>query len=138
MPCFYVEKIFVMCWYSITDLNSTDFLFKPIVLHKSDNTYKFHSGSLSYTRCREILKDALESIGLDAKKFGLHSLRSGGASAAAAVGVPDRLFKRQGRWRSDSSKDRYIKETMSNKLLVSMNLINALLICTDESRVFFT
>ena len=72
--------------------------------------------------CREILKDALESIGLDAKNFGLHSLRSGGASAAAAVGVPDRLFKRQGRWRSDSSKDRYIKETMSNKLLVSMNL----------------
>ena len=77
---------------------------------------------MSYSRCREIIKGALQEIGLDASKFGVHSLRSGSDSAAAAFGVSDRLFKRHGRWKSDLSKDSYIKETMSNKLLVSMNL----------------
>lgn len=33
--------------------------------------------------------------------YGLHSLRRGGASRAAALGVPMRHIKRQGRWRSD-------------------------------------
>ena len=77
---------------------------------------------MTYTRTREIVKDALKSIGLDSSKFGLHSLRAGGASAAAAIGVPDRLFKRHGRWKSDSSKDRYVKGSFENKMLVSMNL----------------
>ena len=34
---------------------------------------------------------ALHDIGLDRKDFGVHSLRSGGATAAANRGVPDRL-----------------------------------------------
>ena len=44
----------------------------------------------------------------DIPKIGTHSLRSGGASAAANAGVPDRLFKRHGRWLSDSAKDGYV------------------------------
>ena len=40
--------------------------------------------------------------------FGLHSLRAGGASAAANSHVSDRLFKRHSRWKSEKSKDRYI------------------------------
>ena len=40
----------------VTDFSSQDFLFKPITLFKSDNTYRFRAGSLSYTRCSEILK----------------------------------------------------------------------------------
>ena len=47
---------------------------------------------ISYTRAREIILDALESIGLDKSKFGLHTLRSGGAAAAASAGISDRLF----------------------------------------------
>ncbi len=104
------------------DLSLSDYLFRPIVMFKSENKYRLRDGKLSYTRCREIFKETLEEVGLDSTKFGLHSLRSGGASAAAAVGVPDRLFRRHGRWKSESSKDRYVKETLSNKMLVSMNL----------------
>ena len=62
-------------------------------------------GSLSYTRVREFFLQKLTSLGFDAKQFGLHSLRSGGATAAAQAGVPDRLFKRHGRWRSEAAKD---------------------------------
>jgi hypothetical protein len=61
-------------------------------------------------------------MGLDASLFGLHSLRAGGASAAAALGVPDRLVKKHGRWRSDNAKDGYVKESLFNSLSVSLNL----------------
>ena len=108
----------------LSDLTLSDYLFRPLVMYKSYNKHGLRAGeySLSYSRCLELFKKALGQIGVDSSKFGLHSLRSGGASAAAAVGVPDRLFKRHGRWKSDSSKDRYVKETFENKMLVSMNL----------------
>ena len=80
------------------------------------------SGKLSYSRCREILKFALSEIGENPAVFGLHSLRAGGVSAAAAVGIPDRLLKKQGRWKTDVSKDRYVKEDLSNQLRVSSSL----------------
>ena len=99
-----------------------DFLFRPVNFCKSLNTYKLRSGQLSYTRCLELLKQALFSVGLDPKKFGMHSLRSGGASAAANIGVPDRLFKKHGRWRSETAKDGYIQDSMKDRLSVSLNL----------------
>ena len=40
----------------------------------------------------------------------MHSLRSGGESATAAVGIPERLIARQGGWRSSSTVRRYIQE----------------------------
>ena len=49
----------------------------------------------------------------------MHSLRSGGATAAANAGVLDRLFKRHGRWRSESAKDGYVKDSVSSLLSVS-------------------
>ena len=66
--------------------------------------------------------EMLEAIGLDKKKFGLHSLRSGGASAAANAGVPDRCFKRHGRWKSENAKDGYIKDTLKERLSVSKSI----------------
>jgi len=76
---------------------SREFIFRPLYLCKSVNTYKLRStGQLTYTRVRESFISALQSIGLDHKKFGLHSLRSGGAAAAAAAGVDHRLFKNMG------------------------------------------
>ena len=79
-------------------------------------------GSLSYTRLRELFLQKLTSLGFDAKQFGPHSLRSGGATAAAQVGVPDRLFKRHGRWRSETAKDGYVKDSMSSLMYVSQSL----------------
>ena len=64
----------------------------------------------------------LKNLGLDKSKFGLHSLRSGGASAAANPGIEDRLFKKLGRWKSERAQHRYVKEDMYTKLSVSKNL----------------
>ena len=55
--------------------------------------------------------DKLKSLGYDPNRYGLHSFRAGGATAAAnAPGLNDRLFKRHGRWKSESAKDSYVKE----------------------------
>ena len=66
--------------------------------------------------------EKLVAIGLDKRQFGVHSLRSGGASAAAQASVPDRWFKRHGRWRSENAKDGYIKENLQDRLQVSRSL----------------
>jgi integrase len=72
--------------------DSTDYIFRPLCFCKSVNSHKLRSGKLSYTTAREILLSALEILGLNKKFFGLHSLRSGGATAAAAAKVEDILF----------------------------------------------
>lgn len=84
--------------------------------------YKLKSKQLSYTRSREILKKAMVDIGEDPKEFALHSLRSGGASAAANHGVPDKLFKKHGRWSSETAKDGYIEDSVKSRMSVSLNL----------------
>lgn len=67
------------------------FLFRGIVHTKSGEQFR-KKGGISYTRVRDHVLQKLAALGLDPKRFGLHSLRSGGASAAANVDVPDRLF----------------------------------------------
>ena len=57
-----------------------------------------------------------------AREFGLHSLRAGGATAAANSKVPDRCFKRHGRWRSENAKDSYVKDTLESGLEIYKNL----------------
>ena len=74
---------------------------------------------LSYTR---IDLEKIAAIRLDSKEFGLHSLRSDGASPAANAGVPDRWFRRHGRWLSENAKDCYVKDTLEDHLSVSKNI----------------
>ena len=64
----------------------------------------------------------IEQLGMDPKLFGMHSLRAGGATAGANVRVPDRLFKHHGRWRSESSRDSYVKDSVERRLSVSKSL----------------
>ena len=71
---------------------------------------------------RELLKQKLVELGFNPVDFSLHSLRAGGATAAAAAGVPDRVFKRHGRWKSKTAKDGYIKDSLHKRLLVTQNL----------------
>ena len=101
-----------------------NYIFRSISYFKSIKKYKLCkiNKPLSYTRARELLLKALGIIGLDVSNFGLHSLRSGGVTEAAANNVPDRLLKMHGRWKSDISKDGYILESMQNRLSVTKNL----------------
>ena len=54
--------------------------------------------------------------------LGLHSLRAGGATAAANIDVNERCWKRHGRWKSDRAKDGYVLDDVSHMLQVSKNL----------------
>lgn len=96
-------------------------LFRGIVVTGSGERLRA-GGSLSYTRLRELFLKKLAALGFDPKQFGLHSLRAGGASTAANAGVPDRLFKRHGRWRSETAKDGYIKDSVPALMSVSQSL----------------
>ena len=68
--------------------------------------------------------DAFSQLGFPSRLFGLHSLRSGDATATAAANacINDRLFKRHGRWRSDNAKDGYVKDNLDLLLSVSKSL----------------
>lgn len=59
---------------------------------------------LPYHVARKLVLAMIARIGLDPKKFGLHSLRSGGATTAASRGAKDRSISRHGGWRSTFSK----------------------------------
>jgi len=99
-------------------------LFRPVRLFKSCNTYKLYGGKLSYTRCREIFKDCLKELGLDHRLYGLHSLRSGGATSAVrnSSNPSERVVKLHGRRKSDSAKDMYVLEDISKRLQITSQL----------------
>lgn len=103
---------------------SSEALFQNIRFYKASNSYRLCSTKLSYSRCLESFKECLSKLGYDAKLYGLHSLRSGGASSAVKnnKGITDRLLKLHGRWKTDTAKDMYILEETDNRLSVSSNL----------------
>lgn len=99
------------------DLTSQLYLFHPIVGSKPDRLQE--AGQLTYTHLRELLKHKLKELGYPSADFGVHRLRAGGATAAASNGVPDRLFKKHGRWRSETAKDGYVEDPLEERLLVT-------------------
>ena len=57
-------------------------------------TSQDQSTFIIYTRVREIILATLKAIGLKHRLYGTHIMREGGASLAANMAIPDRLFKR--------------------------------------------
>ena len=53
------------------------------------------------------------------REYGLHSIRSGGASTAVNNGVSERLIGEHGRWKSGYSRDRYLKDDKTARLSVT-------------------
>lgn len=110
-------------YFKLAELSpeSTQKLFRGIV--KSAGGEKLRQGgSLSYTRIREMLLGKLQELGHNPALYGTHSFRAGGATLAANSGVEDRMFKRHGRWASESAKDGYIKDSLETRLQVSKSL----------------
>lgn len=101
--------------------NSEEFLFRPISKTKLGEKLRAY-GKLSYSTLRELFKKKLTELGYPAVDFGLHSLRVGGATVAVSAGVPDRLFKRHRRWRSENAKDGYIEDSVDKRLSVSESI----------------
>ena len=104
-----------------TTWNDQMFLFRPIT--KSGKAEKLRgSSSISYSCLQELFRKNLKKLGYDPDKFGLHSLHAGGATAAANNGMPDRLFKRHGCWKSDKTKDGYVVDSAKLRLSVSQQI----------------
>ncbi len=78
------------------------------------------SKPLTYTRFREIFKQALASIKIrHPEKYTCHSLRIGGASFAVQNGVPTPLIKKHGRWVTDKVFESYGRNSLSQQLSVT-------------------
>jgi len=88
--------------------------------------YKLCGKGLSYHigRCREKFKGCVKGLGYDEKKYGSHSHRFGGATAAVInnPNLSERLLKLHGRWKSDIAKDMFILEQTQNRLSVTCNV----------------
>lgn len=84
--------------------------------------YLFHQNDsvrpLSSKTPNGIIKKWLKKIGVDPKRYGSHSMRKGGATAAAEKNISERLIMRHGNWKS-TAVYLYITESMKNRLEVS-------------------
>ena len=76
-------------------------LFRRIL--KTKKRMELRKELMSYSRANELIKQELQREMLDPGFYGIHSLRAGEASAAVALGIPDRQW--QGEWRSGKSKN---------------------------------
>jgi integrase len=70
----------------------SDWVFRKV--SHTVNGLSLRSQAMTYSRAKELFSKELKGLGLDPSKYGLHSLRSGGTTEAAAWGVPDRLIQR--------------------------------------------
>ena len=102
-------------------LMSHFYLFRPCFRSEGVSRLVSVDKPLSYTRARECLVSRLKEVAGDLN-LGLHSLRSGGATAAANAGVNDRCLKRHGRWKSETSKDGYAADSLERRLEVTKML----------------
>ena len=57
--------------------------------------------AISVRQLRLVVKDLMAMMGLDARRFGAHSLRIGGATAALAANMSPAAIRAAGRWSSD-------------------------------------
>ena len=94
------------------NLNSEEYLFKPMYRSGSICSLIKKNKRLSYTRTKECIVNRLLKATNGQGNYGVHSLRAGGFTAAAnSNSVLDRCWKRHGRWKSDSSKDGYVADS---------------------------
>jgi len=101
-------------------LDSDDYLISRLVKtkhgHKAVGSKKVAYSTIS-SMFKELAKPVSSNLSL-----GLHSLRSGGASSAAANNISDRIISKHGRWKSEKGRDGYIKDSISTRLTISKNL----------------
>ena len=94
--------------------------FSPLFVCKKGNIYKFRKrGTLSYTKCSELIREKMRELDEHPDEYGTHSLMRGGT---ALNNDSDRLFKKHGRWKSDSAKDGYVSEDISSLLSITSKL----------------
>lgn len=80
---------------------------------------------IAYPELRTLFLEKFAAIGLDTKKFGTHSCRAGGATLAANNGVPDKLWREHGGWRSARAAQGYVKTAHELKSSVTQRMVES-------------
>ena len=78
---------------------------------------------VSVSTLRKEFKKFIEPFVDAISKYGMHSMRSGAASNPACRRIPGDLFYMHAGWRCPSSKNRYMKHTVMDRLTVSKALL---------------
>ena len=117
-------KIFkrYLCQLERFPVDVTHYVFRALSKTKLGHSLVSVNKPISYSSIRDYFKTSYKDIVPDITLFSTHSLRAGGASAAANAGVADRLFQRHGRWKSVSAKNGYVDDSLSSGLSVSKSL----------------
>ena len=102
-------------------VSDSKYLFRPYFRSGNICNLIYKDKPLIYTRARECILGRLHPYTGDSN-IGLHSFRASGATTAANAGISGRCWKRHGRWKSDSSKDGYVADSIANRLEVSKSL----------------
>ena len=91
--------------------NSDEYIFR-VISRGGKSKLRKQNVPILYTGMQENFIQVLKAFSLKWKQYGLHSSKSGGVSSAANVGIPDRLFKRHGRCKSDTAKDFCVEDDL--------------------------
>ena len=86
------------------------------------HSISFRQSPISYSSAREKFLEIFSRAGLSHLDIGLHSLRSGGASQAAAAGADEESIRQHGSWRSLTAHLNYIQKPKKALLLVPKSL----------------
>ena len=86
------------------------------------NKYFHSSLDVSVSTLREEFKKHIKPFVSDISKYGIHSIMSGAASNPACRKIAGDLLDIHAGWRCESTKHRYIKHGLSERLAVSKEL----------------
>ena len=101
--------------------------------HRGQSTYLFVDARQTHRRAKTALKGEVanirlkkraQAIGEPIDEFSSGACRHGGATAIAAAGVPSRILKRHGRWKSDAYMV-YVHESLANRLTASRAILDS-------------
>ena len=96
-----------VCEHSLHNLANFPIMFKSF--QRTGNVHEIPK--ITYNEFLKELKTACAAIGLNPALFATHSLRRGSVSDQFANGVPDKVIKYSGRWRSNAF-EAYIDHTV--------------------------
>ena len=79
------------------------FALHPVSADAAATTPHFSRGGRAITvrEIRGMVQELMRRLGLDPRRYGAHSLRIGGATAALAAGMSAAAIRAAGRWSSD-------------------------------------
>ena len=103
----------------LPDQNGSSFPVLRKIVQQRDGKVFHRKLGISYTTLRQEFIEHLSLFVDDVKKFGLHSIKSGGASNPALRNVNGELLDRHVGWKNSKSKRRYVKFRTEDLLSVT-------------------